>query len=114
MSSLDHIAIIVSSEASLLFYEKLGFKETNRFVRSYDTVVIMKSDDAVLEVFVDPNHPQRMSKPEANGLRHIAFCVEDLSQFEIQEENIKNDWFGRRFAFIYDPDGQPIELIEKK
>lgn len=110
---LDHIALIVSSEECLRFYEKLGFKETNRFERSYDTVVFMENSGIVLEIFIDPNHPERMSNPEAKGLRHAAFTVESLDDVAVECEEIRTDWFGRRFTFTKDPDGQPIELKEK-
>ena len=112
---LDHIALIVSSEESLRFYEKLGFIETNRFERSYDTVVFMECGDIVLEIFIDPNHPERVSNPEAKGLRHIAFTVESLEEIMkiVECEEIRTDWFGRKFTFCRDFDGQPIELKEK-
>ena len=48
MLGLDHIAIIVSSEESLRFYEKLGFKESKRIERSYDTVVFMECGSITL------------------------------------------------------------------
>lgn len=86
IQGLDHIAIIVSSEDSLEFYKKFGFVETKRFVRSYDTVVFMEctgntvSSSIVLEIFVDKNHPARVSDPKAAGLRHIAFTVTDLDE----------------------------------
>lgn len=110
---LDHIALIVSKEENLSFYEKLGFKEIQRFERSYDTVVFMENDSIVLEIFIDPNHPERVNAPEAKGLRHIAFCVDDLSKVDVECEAIRTDWFGRKFTFTKDPDGQPIELKEK-
>lgn len=112
---LDHIALIVSSEESLRFYEKLGFKETNRFERNYDTVVFMENSGIVLEVFIDSNHPERITNPEAKGLRHVAFTVESLEEVMkiVECEEIRTDWFGRRFTFTKDPDGQPIELKEK-
>ena len=110
---LDHIAIIVSAEESLGFYEKLGFKEKNRIERAYDTVVFMENNSIVLEIFIDPNHPERVSGPEALGLRHLCFVVEDLSKVGVECEEIRTDWFGRRFTFTKDPDGQPIELKEK-
>ena len=115
MVGLDHIALIVSSEESLRFYEKLGFKERTRFVRPYDTVVFMECDGIVLEIFIDPKHPDRVSGPEAKGLRHVAFTVESLDVVTkiVDCENIRTDWFGRRFTFTKDPDGQPIELKEK-
>ena len=113
---LDHIALIVSSEESLRFYEKLGFRETQRVERSYDTVVFMECGDIVLEIFIDPNHPERVSGPEALGLRHLAFVVDSLEEVMsldgVKCEEIRTDWFGRRFTFTKDPDWQPIELKE--
>ena len=110
---LDHIALIVSKEENLSFYEKLGFKEKNRIERGYDTVVFMENNSIVLEIFIDPNHPARVSGPESLGLRHLCFVVEDLSKVDVKCEEIRTDWFGRRFTFTKDPDGQPIELKEK-
>ena len=111
---LDHIALIVSKEENLAFYKKLGFKEKNRIERGYDTVVFMECDGLLLEVFIDPNHPARVTNPEALGLRHIAFVVESLEEVMsiVECEEIRTDWFGRRFTFTKDPDGQPIELKE--
>ena len=116
MVGLDHIALIVSSEKSIQFYEKLGFKETKRVERSYDTVVFMRCGQVILEIFVDPKHPERVSEPEAKGLRHISFSVDSLDEVmkELECEEVRTDWFGRRFTFTKDPDGQPIELIEVK
>lgn len=115
ITGLDHIAVIVSSESNLGFYEKLGFKETNRISRSYDSVVFMENDGVVLEVFIDPQHPSRVTEPEALGLRHVAFTVDDLDEMaeKMNCEPIRTDWFGRRFIFIKDPDGLPIEIKEK-
>lgn len=112
---LDHIALIVSKEENLAFYEKLGFEETRRIERGYDTVVFMENNSIVLEIFIDPNHPARVTNPEAMGLRHIAFVVESLEEIMgiVECEQIRTDWFGRRFTFTKDPDGQPIELKEK-
>ena len=112
---LDHIALIVSTEECLSFYKKLGFIEKNRIERGYDTVVFMENNSIVLEIFIDPNHPKRVTNPEAMGLRHIAFVVESLEEVmrDVQCEEIRTDWVGRRFTFTKDPDGQPIELKEK-
>lgn len=112
---LDHIALIVSREENLAFYEKLGFVEKNRIERGYDTVVFMECNGLLLEVFIDSNHPARVTNPEAYGLRHIAFEVESLEEVMriVECEEIRTDWFGRRFAFTKDPDGQPIEFKEK-
>lgn len=56
--ALDHIALIVTKEENLKFYEKLGFREKTRIIRNYDTVVIMEHDEIILEIFVDSNHPE--------------------------------------------------------
>lgn len=112
---LDHIALIVSSEECLRFYKKLGFVEVKRIDRERDTVVFMENGALLLEVFIDPNHPARVSGPEALGLRHLCFVVESLEEVmrDVECEEIRTDWFGRRFTFTKDPDGQPIELKEK-
>ena len=113
---LDHIALIVSKEENLTFYKKLGFVEVKRIERKQDVVVFLENDGIVMEVFVDLNHPARVSGPEALGLRH--FCLVVASSEEVMSvvecEEIRTDWFGRRFTFTKDPDGQPIELKEKK
>ena len=116
MVGLDHVALIVPTERSIQFYEKFGFKETKRIERSYDTVVFMQCGQVILEIFVDPKHPERVSEPEAKGLRHIAFSVDSLDEVikKLECEEVRTDWFGRRFTFTKDPDGQPIELIEQK
>ena len=115
MIGLDHIALIVSSEESLRFYEKFGFKVIKRIERTYDTVVFMECDSIVLEIFIDPKHPERVSGPEAKGLRHVALTVESLEEVMkiVECEEIRTDWFGRKFTFTKDLDGQPIELKEK-
>ena len=112
---LDHIALIVSKVENLAFYEKLGFIEKNRIERGYDTVVFMENNSIVLEIFIDYNHPARVTNPEARGLRHFCLLVEDLEEVirDVECEEIRTDWFGRRFIFTKDPDGQPIELKEK-
>lgn len=113
---LDHIALIISKEENLKFYEKLGFKEIKRIERSYDTVVFFKHEDVTLEIFIDSSHPERMNSPESLGLRHIAFCVDDLEKIMLMFpcEKVRTDWFGRRYMLTKDPDGQPIELKEKQ
>ena len=56
-----------------------------------------------------------ITNPEAKGLRHVAFTVESLEEIMkiVECEEIRTDWFGRRFTFCRDYDGQPIELKER-
>jgi glyoxylase I family protein len=73
-----------------------------------------------IELFSFPNSPKRLSQPEATGLRHLAFSVDDielvikeLSVHHIATEPIRVDEFtGKKFTFLSDPDGLPIELYE--
>lgn len=112
VQGLHHIAIIASSEKSIDFYTVLGFKEIERIERGYDTVVMMKGS-CVLEIYIDPTHPARVDKPEALGLRHLAFVVKNLDEIVrvFECEPIREE-AGRRYTFTRDPDGLPIELCE--
>ena len=115
ITGIDHIAIIVSSEKSIEFYKNLGFVEVSRIDRGYDTIVFMSGFGVTLEIFIDATHPKRVTNPEALGLRHLAFKVDDLTA-TIQKLNIiaepirENN--GKKFTFFKDPDGLPIELRE--
>ena len=121
ITAVHHFAIIVSSEASVEFYTKLGFKETYRRKRKYDTIVLLNGYGIQIEMFVDPNHPERATSPENIGLRHIALKVEKIEE-TIKELNanglefgvgpVLSDWVGERFCFVTDPDGLQIELHE--
>ena len=116
IQGIHHFAIIASSEESVRFYTKLGFRETYRRERKYDTIVLLQGYGIQLEIFVDPNHPERSTNPENMGLRHLALKVEKIvdavKEFDLEIGPIMNDWVGVRFAFAADPDGLPIELHE--
>ena len=115
ITGLDHIAIIVSAEAGIEFYTGLGFIEEERYDRGYDTIVYMKGYGIILEIYVDATHPQRITNPEAMGLRHLALRADHLEQtireLGVDAEPIREK-DGRRYTFIKDPDGLPIELYE--
>lgn len=126
ISRIHHIAIICSDyERSKTFYtEILGFKLVGELYRherkSYKADLAVNGQYQV-ELFSFPDPPQRVSGPEAAGLRHIAFEVSDvdttvllLRQKNIIAEPIRMDeTTGKRFTFIADPDGLPIEFYEK-
>jgi glyoxylase I family protein len=116
IKSIDHIAIIVSSEESISFYKRLGFIETYRKERQHDTVVIMQLNDDKIEIFIDPNHPDRISNPESKGLRHLALKVDSIDttliELGVMDAQLDKDWTGENYCFISDPDGLPIELHE--
>lgn len=129
---IHHIAIICSNyPLSKHFYtEILGFEamaqpllrriaETYRAERdSYK--LDLRVGNSQIELFSFPHRPARPSYPEAYGLRHLAFAVNDievqinqLSQCGIETEPIRVDELtGQRFTFFQDPDGLPLELYE--
>ena len=121
---MHHVAIIVSDyrRAREFYVEKLGFpvlRENFRPDRG-DWKLDLKFGDGELEIFAIPGAPPRPSWPEARGLRHLAFRVEDveaavraLEQRGIPCEPIRTDPFtGGRMTFFRDPDGLPLELHE--
>ena len=115
IKQLHHTAIIVSSEVGVDFYKTLGFTEENRIDRGYDQIVWMTGYGEKLELFIDSTHPARITNPEALGLRHLAFEVDDvdaewerLKLFNLEPIRTKND--GKNVFFVKDPDGLPIEI----
>ena len=124
LSTIHHIAIIVSDyELSKDFYvNKLGFsiiRENYRPERN-DWKLDLQCGNIELEIFGVVNPPARVSNPEACGLRHLAFRVDDveaavkeLEKLDIECEQIRTDEFtGKRMTFFMDPDGLPLELHE--
>lgn len=122
---VHHIAIICSDyQKSKHFYTNiLGFTidaENYRESRQSYKLDLSLNGVYTLELFSFPNPPQRVSRPEAAGLRHIAFETDDinkavnwLSQNNITTEPIRTDEFtGKKFTFLSDPDNLPIELYE--
>ena len=122
---LHHIAIICSDyEKSKSFYtEILGFKidsETYRAERQSFKLDLSLNGEYLIELFSFPTPPKRLTRPEATGLRHIAFGVEDLDAWvkylnekSVDTEAIRVDEFtDKRFTFLSDPDNLPIELYE--
>ena len=119
-----HIAVICSDyDAAKEFYmDKLGFERFREVYRpeQRDHLWMLRKGDTVLEVFIRPDAPARVTNPEALGLRHLAFHVEDIvSAVEwlrsrgIETEPIREDPInGGRFTFFKDPDGLPLELHE--
>ena len=119
-----HIAIIASSweKAREFYIEKLGFELTREVYRPAqdDYLRMLSQGDTTLELFIRPDAPQRVNNPEAMGLRHLAFHVEDavataawLNSRGIETEPIREDKVnGGRFTFFRDPDGLPLEIHE--
>jgi glyoxylase I family protein len=126
LKSIHHIAIICSNyEVSKKFYvEVLGLNilaEHYRTERQSYKLDLALDDHYVIELFSFPNPPKRTSKPEAAGLRHLAFAVSDiekaiqiLKENGVESEPIRVDEFtSKRFTFFSDPDGLPLEFYEE-
>lgn len=122
---IHHAAIICADYArSRRFYvETLGLTvvaEHFRAERNSWKLDLALPDGAQIELFSFPDAPPRPSWPEAQGLRHLAFAVNDVARCKaeleaagIAVEPIRIDEFTqRRFVFFADPDGLPLELYE--
>lgn len=125
LQRIHHAAIICSDYArSRRFYtEVLGLRvvaEHLRAERQSWKLDLALPDGSQIELFSFPNPPPRPSRPEAQGLRHLAFAVQDVAQCKraleaqgVVVEAIRVDEYtGRRFTFFADPDGLPLELYE--
>lgn len=125
LKHIHHIAIIcLDYEKSKRFYtEILGLeivREVYREERKSYKLDLALNGNYCIELFSFPNTPERPSRPEAQGLRHLAFAVENLDQTvsflnskNIDAEPIRMDEFTqKRFTFIADPDLLPIEFYE--
>ena len=119
-----HIAVISSSweKAREFYVNKLGFALVREVYRpaQNDYLRMLSLGETTLELFIRPDAPQRVNNPEAMGLRHLAFRVEDavaaaawLNARGIETEPIREDLVnGGKFTFFKDPDGLPLEIHE--
>lgn len=126
IKAVHHIAVIASDYMrSLRFYtEVLGLRVISEhyrdFRQSYKTDLALPDGTYVVELFSFPSPPQRVSHPEACGLRHLAFAVADIDKAiaEVTAKGVAcepvrtDEYTGRRFTFLQDPDKLPIELYE--
>ncbi|MBD2243263.1 VOC family protein [Nostoc sp. FACHB-888] len=124
-TGIHHVAIICSDyDRSKIFYvETLGFsiiQETFRTARNSYKLDLKVAENTQIELFSFPNPPERPSKPESCGLRHLAFQVDDVEQTVfylkskgVEVENIRVDEItNKKFAFFKDPDNLPLEIYE--
>ncbi|MFH4602524.1 SMU1112c/YaeR family gloxylase I-like metalloprotein [Vibrio diabolicus] len=125
-NAIHHVAIICSDyPRSKRFYtELLGLKviaENYREARDSYKLDLALPDGSQVELFSFPDAPERPSFPEAQGLRHLAFQVDDVEHIkeylearEIEVEPIRIDEFtGKAFTFFKDPDGLPLEVYQR-
>ena len=126
LNKIHHIAIICSDyqKSKDFFVNILGLEIINEIFRgerqSYKLDLALNGT-YVVELFSFPNPPKRPSRPESCGLRHLAFEVDDVQKTVdflrtkgIFPEDIRVDEFtGKPFTFIADPDALPIEFYQK-
>ena len=124
LEATHHVAVICSDEAKALdFYvNKLGFAVENEVWREaqQDWLRMLRLGNTVIELFIKADAPRRPTEPEALGLRHLAFRVEDIEAAVtwlhakgIETEPVREDPYnGGRLVFFRDPDGLPLELHE--
>lgn len=126
LNRVHHIAIICSDyQKSKRFYtDVLGLtikQEIFREARNSYKLDLEVAGQYQIELFSFPDPPPRPSRPEATGLRHLAFEVDNVEEaaWHIQSHNIPiepirvDEFTGKRFTFFADPDGLPIEFYEK-
>lgn len=125
LNRIHHVAVICSNyEVSKDFYIRvLGLTvldETYREERGSYKLDLAVGGDYQIELFSFPNPPMRVNNPEARGLRHLAFEVDDvetavleIQSMGVQVEPVRIDPLtGKAYTFFQDPDGLPIELYE--
>ena len=124
LKKAHHIAVICSdyAKAREFYVEKLGFAVELEVWREQqqDYLRMLRCGDVVLELCGRPDAPARVTNPEALGLRHLAFRVDNveeaaawLNSMGIETEPIREDPFnGGRMTFFRDPDGLPLEIHE--
>jgi glyoxylase I family protein len=125
IKSIHHVAILTDRyEESKAFYTSvLGFEVINETYRkerdSYKCDLAINSHYSI-ELFSFPEYKERASFPEAKGLRHLAFAVDDVEKWiaflrtknvDVQDVRI-DEITSKKFTFFYDPNGQPLELYE--
>ena len=126
LQGIHHVAVICSDyQVSKHFYTQvLGLRivaEHYRAERDSWKLDLALANGGQIELFSFPNPPERPSRPEAQGLRHLSFAVAsvqqavaDLAKMGVASEPIRTDEYtGKRFTFFQDPDGLPLELYEQ-
>jgi glyoxylase I family protein len=126
INKIHHIAIISSdySKSKHFYIDILGLtiiQEIYREDRQSYKLDLALNGNFIIELFSFPNPPKRVSAPEACGLRHLAFEVNDIQETRnylinqacVAEEIRIDEFTSKKFFFIADPDNTPIEFYEK-
>ncbi|WP_036484614.1 VOC family protein [Myxosarcina sp. GI1] len=127
LNKIHHIAIICSNyEKSKHFYTNIlkfsVINETFREQRNSYKLDLKVGENEQIELFSFPHPPARINSPEACGLRHLAFEIENITEYinylnskGINVEPVRIDELtGKKFTFFKDPDNLPLEIYESK
>jgi glyoxylase I family protein len=129
IKAIHHIAILTDKDNYVVskdFYTSvLGFEiilETYRKERDSYKLDLAIAGKYQIELFSFPDFRPRGSYPEAKGLRHLAFAVDNIEEAVtelrakgVETEAIRIDELtGQKFVFFNDPNGQPLELYEEQ
>lgn len=122
---IHHVAIICTDYAvSKNFYVNLlgltVVQEVYRAERKSYKLDLSVNGLYQLELFSFENPPERPSRPEASGLRHLAFEVDDVATVaaELNAKGVEtealriDEYTGKKFTFFTDPDGLPLEIYQ--
>jgi glyoxylase I family protein len=124
LNQLHHVAIIVSdyNKSKHFYVDILGFQILRETIREDigDIKLDLLFGESELEIFYKKDSPKRITNPEACGLRHLAFkvdniesIVDELNEKGITCEDIRYDTVtNKKMTFFRDPDGLPLELHE--
>lgn len=114
IKGIHHVAIVVSSQESVGFYERLGFDVTLRIDRGYDKVVLLSGYGINIEMFIDSKYKELNAQDKGYGVRHLALKVENVEDManEFECGQIMTDWVGKKYCYTTDPDGLQIEFHE--
>ncbi len=124
LGKVHHIAIIASDydKAKDFYVNRLELPLISEVWREdrQDRILTLRAGATQIELFVVKNAPRRVTRPEALGLRHLAFHVEDihravawLQQKGIETEPVRLDpYTNSHMTFFRDPDGLPLEIHE--
>ena len=121
---IQHIAIIASDyeKAKHFYVDLLEFEVINEHPRPErgDCIINLRCGEQQIELFIMPNAPVRPTFPEARGLRHLAFSVQNVEEtveklialgIEVQPVRV-DPYTGEKMTFFFDPDGLPLEIRE--
>jgi lactoylglutathione lyase len=124
MPSLVHTCLrVLDPDPSIRFYETLGFEQTGRlnFDSAYNIYLGLPGDGDKLELTVNVGRTEPYEL--GDGYNHVAMTVDDLdaaltrlADIGVVPEKPPYRPGGRddlpRIAFVADPDGYRVELID--